>query len=326
MAVSTIDQAVSNYINIISTTRSSNTARTYANALRLYLFVLDNHHLPTESTPPAQLPEESIIWFTQYLKNYAPSTERLYITSAYGFFEYLIAEQIATPNLARVRLLIRQRTRKPGQRLPQYHGNEIAIILDYIDDIANNIAINPLDHLINLRDRAFIVTLAETGLRVHEACSLRRGDIDWNEARAVILGKGNREAVVRFSNRALSVLKQYISARASIDGASGKPLSSLPLFIRHDRGAGKKVLPITTTTGRNIVNQRVNEALGPEAVGKITPHSFRHYFVTVILKSSGNLKLAQELARHRNIAVTQRYAHLSDDELDQGYARIFDEI
>jgi integrase len=99
----------------------------------------------------------------------------------------------------------------------------------------------------------------------------------------------------------------------------------LPLFARHDKGAGKKVKPITTTTGRNIVTQRVREALGNEAVGTITPHSFRHYFVTVVLRGSGNLKLAQELARHKNIAVTQRYAHLSDDELDKGYWNIFEE-
>jgi integrase/recombinase XerC len=37
------------------------------------------------------------------------------------------------------------------------------------------------------------------------------------------------------------------------------------------------------------------------------------------------LKLAQELARHKNIAVTQRYAHLSDNELDQGYWNVFEE-
>ncbi len=83
--------------------------------------------------------------------------------------------------------------------------------------------------------------------------------------------------------------------------------------------------PITTATGRNIVAQRVTEALGAEAAGNITPHSFRHYFVTTVLRGSGNLKLAQELARHKNIAITQRYAHLSDDELDQGYWNIFDQ-
>ena len=65
-------------------------------------------------------------------------------------------------------------------------------------------------------------------------------------------------------------------------------------------------------------------SLGNEAVGLITPHSFRHYFVTTVLRASGNLKLAQELARHRSITVTQRYAHLNDDELDKGYWDIFD--
>jgi hypothetical protein len=82
-----------------------------------------------------------------------------------------------------------------------------------------------------------------------------------------------------------------------LDGGSGRPLSSLPLFARHDLGAGKKVLPISTTTGRAIVHKHVSEALGPEAAGTITPHSFRHYFVTTVLRGSGgNLKLAQELA------------------------------
>jgi len=102
-------------------------------------------------------------------------------------------------------------------------------------------------------------------------------------------------------------------------------LAALPLFARHDKGAGRKTKSITTATGRNIVSERVEQIMGKEAVGTITPHSFRHYFVTRVLQSSGNLKLAQELARHTNIAVTQRYAHLSDDELDQGYWEAFEE-
>jgi site-specific recombinase XerD len=111
--------------------------------------------------------------------------------------------------------------------------------------------------------------------------------------------------------------------RQKLDGASGKPLSSLPVYARHDKGAGKYIKPITTKTGRKIVEQRVIESVGKDYVGRITPHSFRHYFVTVVLANSGNLKLAQELARHRNINVTQRYAHLADDDLDRGYHEIF---
>jgi integrase len=255
---------------------------------------------------------------------YSPTTERLYLTALTGFYEYLSAERLCEINLPRIRLLIKQRARKPGQRLPQFPFNNIEIILEYANKIALSSTKDLLSQLINLRDRAFLLTLADTGLRVHEACALRRGDIDWNEGRAIIIGKGNQQAVVRFSRRSLGAIKDYLTIRASLDRASGRTLASLPLFARHDRGAGKKIKPITTTTGRNIVTQRVREALGNEAVGTITPHSFRHYFVTVVLRASGNLKLAQELARHKNISVTQRYAHLSDDELDKGYWNIFE--
>ena len=233
---------------------------------------------------------------------------------------------MADINLPRVRLLIRRRARRPGQRLPQFPRKHIEDVLEY----ANNLAQFPIEdtrqRLILLRDRAFLITLADTGLRVHEACNLRRGDLDWNEGRAALIGKGDREAVVRFSRRSLHALRDYLSSRGHLDGASGRPLSSLPLFARHDPGAGKKILPISTTTARAIVHTRVRQALGDEAESIITPHSFRHYFVTTVLRGSGgNLKLAQELARHRNIAVTQRYAHLSDDELDRGYYDVFDD-
>ncbi len=320
----TISTLVDVYIDSVALARSENTAHTYRNALNAFLAVLEVYNVPPASTPPADLPEDAIAWFARYLKDFAPTTERLYLTAVTGFYEYLAAEALAPVNLPRIRLLIHQRARRPGQRLPQFPRDAIDNIIIYINNIKNNPVEDENERLRNLRDRAFLISLADTGLRVHEACGLRRGDIDWNEARAIIVGKGDRQAVVGFSQRSLNALRDYLTARSKLDGDSGKALSSLPLFARHDRGAGKKIKPMTTTTGRNIVNERVLEALGEEAVGTITPHSFRHYFVTTVLRGSGNLKLAQELARHRNIAVTQRYAHISDDELDRGYWEIFE--
>ena len=101
-------------------------------------------------------------------------------------------------------------------------------------------------------------------------------------------------------------------------------MTLLPLFARHDKGAGKKIKSITPTTIRRIIAECVQQILGDEAIGSITPHTFLHYFVTTIMRSTGNLKLAQELARHKNIQITQRYAHLNDDELDKGYHEIFE--
>jgi integrase/recombinase XerC len=322
---SSITKVIDQYIYTVSSARSANTGRTYQNAMKIFCLMLADHKLPPEKTPISSLPDEAVMWFISALKVYSATTERLYLTAMTGFYEYLSAERLCEINLPRIRLLIRQRARKPGRRLPQFPFDSIEKILEYAKLIATQSKGDQLRQLINYRDRAFLLTLADTGLRVHEACALRRGDIDWNEGRALIIGKGNQQAVVRFSRRSMRAIKDYLALRAKIDGATGQTLSSLPLFARHDRGVGKKIKPITTTTGRNIVTQRVREALGQDAVGTITPHSFRHYFVTVVLRASGNLKLAQELARHKNISVTQRYAHLSDDELDKGYWNIFEE-
>jgi len=326
MVNTTISQAINAYLDNISLARSQNTARSYRNALKSFSALLNSSNITIQSTAIDRLPEDAVAWFAADLKSYAPATEQMYLTAVAGFYEYLVAERLAEPNLPRMRLLIRQRARKPGQRLPQFPRSSIETLVLYAINLANTPTVNELDHIRNLRDRAFLLTLADTGLRVHEAVALRRGDIDWTENKAIVIGKGDRQAIVRFSSRCLNALRDYLRARSRLDGASGRPLASLPVFARHDKGAGKKVKPITTTTGRNIVSRHVEIELGPELKGTITPHSFRHYFVTTVLRGSGgNLKTAQELARHKNIAVTQRYAHLSDDELDKSYWDIFEQ-
>ncbi len=321
----TITQAIEKYLRSVEQARSSNTVKTYRNGLQNFLDTLNSHKIRPESVLVMDLSEDSIAWLAEDLKTESPATERLYLTAVSGFFEFLAAEKLAEVNLPRIRLLIRQRARRPGIRLPQFPKEDIEKVLEFAERLNRVQTGDDAERLRNLRDRAFLLTLADTGLRVHEACQLRRGDLDWNEGRAIIIGKGDKQAIVRFSRRSQVALKDYLSLRASLDGSSGKPLGSMPLFARHDKGAGKKVKPITTTTGRNIVSERVQQCLGVDSVGRITPHSFRHYFVTRVLQSSGNLKLAQELARHSNIAVTQRYAHLNDNELDEGYWEVFEE-
>jgi integrase/recombinase XerC len=320
----TIDQAIERYLDSVKLARSPNTSRTYGNAMHVLLDVLKENHVDPQVSPASELSEQAIVWMAVALKDYSPASEQLYLAATTGFFKFLSAERLAEINLPRLDLLRMQRARRSGQRLPQFPREEIEQVLEFIANITNTGSDDPGLRLRAMRDRAFLLTLADTGLRVHEACNLRRGDIDWNEGRAVIIGKGDKQAVVRFSSRSLQALKSYLSTRAALDGASGHPLPSLPLFARHDNGTGKKIKPITTTTGRNIVNERVRQALGDEAEGRITPHSFRHYFVTTVLRASGNLKLAQELARHASIQVTQRYAHISNDELDKGYHDIFE--
>jgi site-specific recombinase XerD len=319
-----LETSFRSYLESIALARSPNTARTYRNALSAFQSTLLRLTIDPAQTSARATREAWLAEFTSDLKALAPATERLYITAVSGWYEYLAAESLARVNLPKLKLLIRRRARRPGVRLPQFPQADIERVLEYAESLVSTPAQDAAANLRRLRDRAFLTTLADTGLRVHEACGLKRGDVDWEEGQALLIGKGDRQAVVRFSRRSLACLQQYLRARAALDGASGRPLSSLAVFARHDPGTGTKVRRITTTTGRNIVRQRVAEALGAEAEGLITPHSFRHFFVTSVLRGSGgNLKLAQELARHRNIAVTQRYAHLSDSELDRAYEEIF---
>jgi integrase/recombinase XerC len=323
-----IRMAIEKFIDELKQTVSKNTVRSYKNAMNVFISVLEDPMNELDLRNTRDLGNKHIIWlFARSIKHYAPRTRNLYLTALSRFYKFIYSEHLILIDIEEIYTLIHNYKQYQDDifSIPDIPRKKIENLLDFMIDLEAPPKNKIRNYLRHKRDLAFLITLADTGLRVHEACNLRRGDVDWNEGKAVIIGKGDRQAVIRFSTRSLQALKAYLNARARLDGGSGKPLTSLPLFARHDKRAGDKVKPISTRTGRNIVTERVRQALGERAVGTITPHSFRHYFVTTVLQASGNLKLAQELARHRNIQITQRYAHLSDDELDRGYHEIFNQ-
>lgn len=323
----TVQQALDHYLDAVAQSRSVLTHRSYAQAARCFADTLREHGVPPATTPVSDITPEWMAWFIETLhQHYAVATEKLYLTAINGFYEHVAAEDWAAVSLPALKQLRQRRSRREAARLPPFPRDEIERILKTAAQAAPSDPADPQAVLRNLRDRALLFTLADTGLRIAEACSLLRGNVDWAEARATVLGKGGQEAVVRFSARSLRYLQAYLEARAGLDGAQGRPLRGLPLFARHDRGAGKKILPLSPRAAEKIVEQWVVRVLGRQARGEVTPHTFRHYFVTVVLRGTGgNIRLAQELARHRSIVTTQRYTHLSDEELDQGYHEIFNE-
>jgi integrase/recombinase XerC len=325
----TLPQAKSKFLESISLQRSDSTLRAYSNALETFLNMLSNQKIDISTLPVADLRETSISDFVIYIKNLSPATESLYLQVIKNFFEFLYAENLATINVSQVRMLIRQRTRRIKTQNSEYPEEEIRIVINAMQKIASDPLTDnqPATLLMrDMRDSALILTLADTGLRVEEVCKMKVGDIDWRNNRAILNGQGGKQSIIRFSTRAIHALKAYLDCRSLlIPKRSGRDISALPLFARHDKGAGTKIKPVTSATVRNIVADRVNQYLGAESAGIITPHTFLHYFITTILRSTGNLKLAQILARHSNIQITQKYAHLSDDELDKGYHDIFEQ-
>ncbi len=169
-----IHQSISSYLNSVELARSPRTASTYKNALNFYISVLQSRHLDLETQDVKSLSEDTIVWITNALKDHAATTERLYLTAVTGFFEYLVAERLADINLPRVRLLIQQRARKPGQRLPQFPTSQIDLILEKAELLLNKPYEDLSERLVNLRDRAFLYTLADTGF-VHDAVEILTG-------------------------------------------------------------------------------------------------------------------------------------------------------
>jgi len=229
---STIDLVIKKYLDAVGYGRSEHTTRAYKNALNVFRRVLFEQLLDPHTTSIEKLTETVAAPFVVYLNGFAPATEKLYLQAIKGFYEYVNAEGLAEINVSRLRNLIRQSSRHSRIRLPKLATDNVERLLEFISDAQNmQTAGEAKEKLRAMRDCAFLLTLADTGLRVHEACELLCGDVDW-ERGALSIGKGDKQAVVRFSTRSMKALKDYLSLRAALDGGSGRPLPSLPLFAR----------------------------------------------------------------------------------------------
>ncbi len=294
------------YLASIRNGRSGLTASTYATAMRLFADVAGcaEDSLPSVDDYKKFLSSMSNIGLS-------PRTQATYNAAVRGYLQFIAADG-ADVNLAAVNLADKRLRRRAGQRIPHFDREAVETVIESAGEIART-----KRDLESMRDYAFALVLADSGLRISEACALKRGDVNSIERRAVIIGKGDKQAVVRFTKRALRAVKAYLELRAKLDGSQGVPLSDLPLFARHDAGAGAKVKPVHPGGMRKAL-QSIPGWLDESGRPRLTPHTLRHYFVTTIFERTGNIKLTQEFARHSNINTTERYVHLTGD-LDKVY-------
>jgi site-specific recombinase XerD len=143
---------------------------------------------------------------------------------------------------------------------------------------------------VNNRDRAIVLVLAATGVRVSELLGMRPGDINWTDGTILIRGKGNRERRVALGGIALEAL------RGQVNGGG-------PIW-RTVRGptAGR---PMTRVLVRDMLR-----ALGKRAnVGPVGSHRCRTTFANMFLREAGgDVGALQVLMGHQNIAQTLHYA------------------
>jgi site-specific recombinase XerD len=245
----------------------------------------------------------------------SPASIGLAVSAVLGFFRWAAFQRIWDGNVDDVEYVAEDNKPSLIPTVPQYDHEVIIGLVEWAASYAQ------YKKLIDKRDSFLILTLSSTGARVgKEACALKRGQVDWDNGSAMVIGKGRKLGELLFSDLALASGKSYLQARAEMDGKSGLPLASLPLFARH---VGKSTKPLGYAGAYKALRRRALSLFDPEKVKNFHPHLFRHDFVTRILEETGNIKLAQELARHSNILITQRYAHPTDEDRRRTHQEIF---
>ena len=169
---------------------------------------------------------------------------------------------------------------KPPKQLPKYLTNED------IKEVIKNI---DTSNWLGLRDKALILFLYATGLRVSEAMNAKKEDIEdgWIRVRN---GKGDKQRLVPIAEVALQALNEYLHKRAHVSdylfiNSKGKPLSRISAF--------------------NITKKYLN----------VSPHVLRHSFATSLVLGGADLRVVQELLGHASLITTQIYTHIQKENL-----------
>lgn len=164
------------------------------------------------------------------------------------------------------------------------------------------------DAWVQSRDHALFTVLYGAGLRISEALSLTKADIErlHHEDAFMIRGKGKKERVVPILTFVKERLFEYLDA--------------LPFALNPEdpifRGVkGDALNPSIAQKTMRVIRY----SLGlPEST---TPHSLRHSFATHLLKSGADLRSIQELLGHASLASTQKYTDIDESNLLRMYEK-----
>ena len=164
------------------------------------------------------------------------------------------------------------------------------------------------------RDKALILAMYSGGLRISELVNLSVKNMEPDLGGARIIGKGDKERIVFFSDEAKSALAAYLPLRAErIKKAGSKGAAQGGTLFVNRKGE-----PISVPGVRWIISKYA-ERSGLQK--NIHPHSLRHSFATHLVNSGCNVRVVQELLGHASISTTQRYTHVDIERLKKVYSK-----
>lgn len=167
--------------------------------------------------------------------------------------------------------------------------------------------------ILALRDIAILEILFSCGVRVAELVAIDIDDIDYEQRVIRIYGKGRKERFVRYGGKGEQNLKNYFFVRPALLGENPEEKA---LFLNYK---GER---ISTRVPERICEK---SSLYLELEKPITPHSLRHSFASQLLNKGMDIRVIQELLGHENLATTERYTHVSPNQLIESYKKALPE-
>ena len=304
----TIGESISKYLDYLRLQKnaSPHTLRNYASDLQQFFLFLT--HTPEGNPRPApeleQLDNLTIREFlgALYQRGNKKASVARKLATLRSFMKYLSVQGSIQSNPSR-----NVSSPKLESRLPDYMT---------MDSVADLIEAPDTDSDLGKRDRSILELLYGSGLRVSELVGLNLGDISLAEGLLRVVGKGRKERIVPFGSKAAEALQEYLKVRNRSLRApqpaktKGSKISGESLFLSY---RGRRL------TGRSV-GHIVDHHVGRLAQKlRVHPHTLRHTFATHMLSAGADLRTIQELLGHESLSTTQKYTHVSVEQLVRIY-------
>lgn len=217
-------------------------------------------------------------------ENKAPSSMNTFMTPVRLFFAWLQNEEFIIKNPCALIKPVKEpkRMRKPLTE------EQVEILRDC---------------MLTRRERAILEFFLSTGCRLSEVLNVKTKEVDFVNKTLLVIGKGNKERRVYFTERCKRSLLKYLKSRED---------DSEFLFVT-DRRPNRKISP----RGMQVIINKIQGKSGLEL--HIHPHIFRHTFATHALNSGMKLEVVQAILGHEDAATTQIYAKLNQSGIEHSY-------
>jgi integrase/recombinase XerC len=181
-----------------------------------------------------------------------------------------------------------------------------------VDEVFALLAVPGKEGPLGVRDRALFELLYGSGLRVSEACGLDVDRIDLRASTVRVLGKGRKERLCPMNAACVAALGSWFERRGELLAGPGRGQDPAAVFLNHRGGR---------LTARSVARHLDQTVLRLALQRRVSPHALRHSFATHLLAGGADVRCIQELLGHASLSTTQRYTHVSIEQLQAVYDR-----